>query len=216
MLTNMHQGEQAEEEIDWTHFTFQHGFRQLPQQLQHQAHQPAASMPPSAFSNDDTKVSASSQSPSLSPLGQLPVAAQHPIDIDTRSESDATPPPPVAADPASLASNLNPAASQHAQQGSPSSKFKQDSPQRAQPMVSHALDKADHAEHAELKAEDTEEATGDIDMVAEAEEGQDSGEEGVDGQRLTRSRRGNAAGLYMLDHGSQLIPKKASSCMHHS
>ena len=41
----------------------------------------------------------------------------------------------------------------------------------------------------------------------DAEE-QGSDDESVEGQRLTRSRRSNAAGLYMLDHGSQLVPKK--------
>ena len=46
----------------------------------------------------------------------------------------------------------------------------------------------------------------------DAEE-QGSDDEGVEGQRLTRSRRSNAAGLYMLDHGSQLVPKKVCSSL---
>lgn len=46
------------------------------------------------------------------------------------------------------------------------------------------------------------------------QEGQEFDEESVEGQRLTRSRRGNAAGLYMLDHGSQLVPKKVRTHTH--
>ena len=68
------------------------------------------------------------------------------------------------------------------------------------------------AEHAMMRSDDAPEAAGDVGM-AEGEEGQGSAGEGgteAEGQRLTRSRRGNAAGLYMLDHGSQLIPKKVA------
>ena len=38
----------------------------------------------------------------------------------------------------------------------------------------------------------------------------DSDEEATEAKRITRSRKSNAAELYMLDHGSQLVPKKVS------
>lgn len=189
----MHQVASAEEEIDWTHFTFQHGFRQLPQQLLQQVHHPVTS----AFPEADVKMSEASQSPSPSPLDHLSVATQQSADI--KSDSDAVPAPSAAAPGLKVKDKLT----QHAQQDSPA-----------------ALMKQEEAEHAALKAEDAPEMGEEGGMAAEGEggltrageEGQGSdGEIGAEGQRLTRSRRGHAAGLYMLDHGSQLIPKKAST-----
>lgn len=182
----MHQVDQVEEEIDWTHFTFQHGFRQLPQQLLQQLHQPLTSLPPSVTPDLDVKMSEASQSPSPSPLGQLPAAMQHPATIKLE--------PSAATAPAASGLELKHEPGQHAQHDSPTAQSRQA-----------------EAEHAVLRSDDTRELAGDIGMAAEGEEGQGSdGEGGAEGQRLTRSRRGNAAGLYMLDHGSQLIPKKVA------
>lgn len=180
----MHQVDQLEEEIDWTHFTFQHGFRQLPQQLLQQLHQPLTSLPPSVTPDPDVKMSEASQSPSPSPQGQLQVhAMQHPATIK---------PEPSTATASGLELKHEPG--QHAQHDSPTEQSRQA-----------------EAEHAVPRSDDTREMAGDIGMAAEGEEGQGSdGEGGAEGQRLTRSRRGNAAGLYMLDHGSQLIPKKVA------
>ena len=182
----MHQVDQLEEEIDWTHFTFQHGFRQLPQHLLQQLHHPLTSLPPSVTPDPDVKMSEASQSPSPSPLGQLPAAMQHPATIK--------PDPSAATVPAASGLELKLEPGQRAQQDSPTEQSRQA-----------------EAEHAVLRSDDTREMAGDIGMAAEGEEGQGSdGEGGAEGQRLTRSRRGNAAGLYMLDHGSQLIPKKVA------
>ena len=185
----LHQVDQLEEEIDWTRFTFQHGFRQLPQQLLQQVQQPLTSLLPSAFPDVDVKMSEASQSPSPLPPGQ--VATQQPATI--RSDQDAASPPPS---PATVpaASDLQHEPAQRAQQDSPSGQAE--------------------AEHAMLRSGDAEtETAGDLGMATEGEEGQGSAGEGgpeAEGQRLTRSRRGNAAGLFMLDHGSQLIPKKVA------
>lgn len=190
----LYQVASAEEEIDWTHFTFQHGFRQLPQQLLQQLHHPVTSALPSAFPEVDVKMSEASQSPSPSPLGQFLGATQRSADL--RSESDA------ASAPAATAPSLN---------------IKDDPAQHARRDSPAELARHEEAEHGALKEEDVPEGEGEVGMAAEGEglggageEGSD-GEVGAEGQRLTRSRRGNAAGLYMLDHGSQLIPKKASS-----
>ncbi|KAL0046805.1 hypothetical protein WJX82_010406 [Trebouxia sp. C0006] len=134
--------DEADEEIDWTHFTFQHGFRQLPQQLAHQLHfgPPSLSAPPT----QDIEMSEASPSPSLSGFATLPVK--------TFQESGLTP-------------------------------ESEDIPQVGF-------------------------AGAGVDGEREGNEGDDLDDETAEGQRLTRSRRGNAAGLYMLDHGSQLVPKK--------
>lgn len=190
----LHQVDSAEEEIDWTHFTFQHGFRQLPQQLLQQLHHPVTSALPSAFPEVDVKMSEASQSPSPSPLGQFLGAPQRLADV--RSKSDVVPAPAVTAP----SWNIKDEPTQHAQHDSPA-----------------ALARHEEAEHAALKEEDVPKGGGEVGMAAEGEGLGGAGEEGSDGevgaerQRLTRSRRGNAAGLYMLDHGSQLIPKKASN-----
>lgn len=160
-------------------------------------------MPPSAFSNPDVKMSDASGNPSPSLSGHLTAASQQPADF--KFETDAAP-PSAATDAAGSTAINNQGSAQHAQQGS--TDFKQEPMHTAQ---QGSLRELGRQGHAELKAEDTEEMAGDIGMMAEGEEGHDSDEEGAEGQRLTRSRRGNAAGLYMLDHGSQLIPKKASS-----
>lgn len=186
-----HQVDQLEEEIDWTHFTFQHGFRQLPQQLLQQLHQPLTSLPPSAFPDPDVKMSEPSQSPSPSPPGQFQVATQQPATI--KSDPDAASLP---SSPATV-----PAASG----------FKNEPTQLAQQDSPTAHSRQAEGEHAMLRSDHALGTAGDSGMATEGEEGQGSDGEGgteAEGQRLTRSRRGNAAGLYMLDHGSQLIPKK--------
>ena len=204
----MSQADPVGEEIDWTHFTFQHGFRQLPQQLPQQLYQPPTNLPPSAFANADTKVFEASQSPSPSLLKVLPVADQHPAAVSSKHDSS---PSLTAGEPATSGMDYKQEPSQHAQQGLAG--LKEEPSQLAQQarVSSNELESESHAEHAELKEEDTEELAGNIGTAAEREEGHGSDEEGEEGQRLTRSRRGNAAGLYMLDHGSQLIPKKARS-----
>ena len=147
-------------------------------------------MPPSAFPDPDVKMSEASQSPSPSPPGQLQAATQQTITL----KSD----PGAASLPATVpaASDLQHEPAQRAQQDSPAAQSRQA-----------------EAEHAMLRSDDVPETAGDIGMATEGEEGQGSDGEGgtqAEGQRLTRSRRGNAAGLFMLDHGSQLIPKKVT------
>ena len=97
--------------------------------------------------------------------------------------------------------------------------FKQEASQRAQHgLAAEAiLDRQEGGRQAVLKQEEEGAGQGAED-IAEAgvgedgdAEGQGSDDESAEGQRLTRSRRSNAAGLYMLDHGSQLVPKKVST-----
>ena len=152
-------------------------------------------------------MSDASENPSPSLSDHLNAASQQPADL--KSETDAAPPSAATDAGRSTAANQEESA-QHAQQGSADLTFKDELMHTAQQGSLHEMARQGHAEHAELKADNTEEMAGDIGMMAEREEGHDSDEEGAEGQRLTRSRRGNAAGLYMLDHGSQLIPKKAS------
>ena len=141
-------------------------------------------------------MSEASQSPSPSPLGQFLGATQQSADLNSESDAAAAP----SATAASLSIKDEP--TQHAQRDSPA-----------------ALTRHGEIEHAALKGDDVPEGGEGVGVAAEVEglgpageEGQGSdGEVGAEGQRLTRSRRGNTAGLYMLDHGSQLIPKKASN-----
>lgn len=97
-------------------------------------------------------------------------------------------------------------------QATDNAKFKQEAAQQAQ-HADLASVRPVHAGHGhELKEEEGEHMAGGlgagVDEEREGNEGHDSDDESAEGQRLTRSRRGNAAGLYMLDHGSQLVPKK--------
>ena len=101
-------------------------------------------------------------------------------------------------------------------QATDKAKFKQEeAAQQAQhaDLASARLVHAGHDGH-ELQEEEGEHMAGGIgagvDGEREGNEGDDLDDETAEGQRLTRSRRGNAAGLYMLDHGSQLVPKKVS------
>jgi len=182
---------EADEEIDWTHFTFQHGFRQLPQQLPQQLHfgPPSLSAPPT----QDIEMSEASPSPSPSGFATLPVKALQESGLTPESEDI----PPVG----------------FAGQATDNAKFKQEPAQQAQhaDLASTRLAHAGHDGH-ELKEEEGEhmaEGVGaGVDEEREGNEGDDLDDESAEGQRLTRSRRGNAAGLYMLDHGSQLVPKK--------
>ena len=190
------QGLSDDEEIDWSHFTFQHGFRQLPQQLPHHLHQqlgPTSSSVPPATLTTDVDMSEYSHSPSPSTLGSLPAAMKQESGLTPNLEE--TPRPPVTTD--------------HSAHN-----FKQESTQHAQ----HTDVALNRQGHAELKEEDAGQQAGDIGAAADGEgeqhEGQESDEESIEGQRLTRSRRGNAAGLYMLDHGSQLVPKKVLALAH--
>lgn len=135
-------------------------------------------------------MSEASQSPSPSPPGHLQAATQQ----TTTSKSD--PDAALLSATVPAASDLKHEPAQHAQQDSPAAQSRQA-----------------EAEHALLRSDDVSEMAGDIGMATEGEEGQGSDGEGstqAEGQRLTRSRRGNAAGLFMLDHGSQLIPKKVA------
>jgi len=183
--------DQADEEIDWTHFTFQHGFRQLPQQLphhlQHHFGPPSLSAPPTR----DIEMSETSPSPSPSGFATLPVKTHQESGLTPESEDI----PPVGL----------------AGQALDNAKFKQEAAQQAQ-HADLASTRLAHAGHAELKEEEGEHMAGGmgagVDEDREGNEGHDSDDESAEGQRLTRSRRGNAAGLYMLDHGSQLVPKK--------
>ncbi|KAL3155854.1 hypothetical protein ABBQ32_012863 [Trebouxia sp. C0010 RCD-2024] len=149
----------AEEEIDWTHFTFQHGFRQLPQQLLQQLHHPVTSALPSAFPEVDVKMSEASQSPSPSPLGQFLGAPQRLADV--RSKSDVVPAPAVTAP----SWNIKDEPTQHAQHDSPA-----------------ALARHEEAEHAALKEEDVPKGGGEVGMAAEGEGLGGAGEEGSDGE----------------------------------
>ncbi|KAL3145939.1 hypothetical protein ABBQ38_015299 [Trebouxia sp. C0009 RCD-2024] len=149
----------AEEEIDWTHFTFQHGFRQLPQQLLQQLHHPVTSALPSAFPEVDVKMSEASQSPSPSPLGQFLGATQRSADL--RSESDA------ASAPAATAPSLN---------------IKDDPAQHARRDSPAELARHEEAEHGALKEEDVPEGEGEVGMAAEGEGLGGAGEEGSDGE----------------------------------
>ena len=184
--------DEADEEIDWTHFTFQHGFRQLPQQLPHHLQQhfgpPSLSAPPT----QDIEMSEASPSPSPSGFASLPVKIHQESGLTPESEDI----PPVG----------------FAGQATDNAKFKQEAAQQAQ-HADLASVRLVHAGHGhELKEEEGEHMAGGlgagVDEEREGNEGHDSDDESAEGQRLTRSRRGNAAGLYMLDHGSQLVPKK--------
>ncbi|DBA80727.1 hypothetical protein WJX77_005653 [Trebouxia sp. C0004] len=174
--------DQADVEIDWTHFTFQHGFRQLPQQLphhlQHHFGPPSLAAPPT----QDIETSEASPSPSPSGFATLPVKTHQESGLTPESEDI----PPVG----------------FAGQATDHAKFKQEAAQQVQ-----------HADLGhELEEKEGEHMAGGIgagaDEEREGNEGHESDDESAEGQRLTRSRRGNAAGLYMLDHGSQLVPKK--------
>ncbi len=137
----------------------------------------------------------SEASPSPSPSGFVT------LPVKTRQESGLTPEsedtPPVGS----------------AGQANDNASFKQEAAQQAQhaDLASTRLAHAGHDGH-ELKEEEGEHMAGAIgagvDEEREGNEGDDLDDETAEGQRLTRSRRGNAAGLYMLDHGSQLVPKK--------
>ncbi|KAA6418167.1 MAG: PHD zinc finger-containing [Trebouxia sp. A1-2] len=180
--------DEVDEEIDWTHFTFQHGFRQLLHHLQHHLGPPSLAAPPT----QDVEMSEASPSPSPSSFATLP--------IKTHQESGLTP-----------ESEDNPPAG-FAGQATDNASFKQEAAQQAQ-HADLASTRLAHAGHGhELKEEEEEHMAGAIgagvDEEREGNEGRDSDDESAEGQRLTRSRRGNAAGLYMLDHGSQLVPKK--------
>ena len=186
--------DEADEEIDWTHFTFQHGFRQLPQQLAHQLHfgPPSLSAPPT----QDIEMSEASPSPSPSGFATLPVKTFQESGLTPESEDI----PQVG----------------FAGQATDKAKFKQEeAAQQAQhaDLASARLVHAGHDGH-ELQEEEGEHMAGGIgagvDGEREGNEGDDLDDETAEGQRLTRSRRGNAAGRYMLDHGSQLVPKKVS------
>ena len=131
----------------------------------------------------------------------------------------AAPPSPSPADPASPPVAVKPesGASPSSSPTPPllgainSATVKQE-PAKHEQHADMAAGRQGHAEHAELKEAGGDQLAGDIDMAVDGEgagqEGSGSDEETIEGQRLTRSRRGNAAGLYMLDHGSQLVPKK--------
>ncbi len=138
-------------------------------------------------------MSEASPSPSPSGFATLPVKTHQESGLTPESEDI----PPVG--PAGGATD--------------NAKFKQEAAQQAQhaDLASARLAHAGHDGH-ELKEEEGEHMAGGIgagvDEEREGNEGHDSDDESAEGQRLTRSRRGNAAGLYMLDHGSQLVPKK--------
>lgn len=187
--------DEADEEIDWTHFTFQHGFRQLPQHMPHHLQQHFAAPPLSVVPSLDAEMSEASHSPSPSSFPpQAPITKQEP---GLTSAVDHSPRPASLADQAEHHADSKQEAAQHAQH------------------ADLAPNGQGHAGHAELIEEQGEEAlAGGMGVGADGEEGEQEGqefdEESVEGQRLTRSRRGNAAGLYMLDHGSQLVPKKVT------
>jgi len=167
--------------------------QQLPQQLHFGP--PSLSAPPT----QDIEMSEASPSPSPSGFATLPVKIHQESGLTPESEDT----PPVG----------------FAGQATDNAKFKLEAAQQAQhaDLASARLAHAGHDGH-ELKEEEGEHMAGGVgagvDEEREGNEGDDLDDETAEGQRLTRSRRGNAAGLYMLDHGSQLVPKKVQHlCM---
>lgn len=221
------------EEIDWTHFTFQHGFRVLPQQSSFNAlHVHSANTPP------DTNMTHSPEAGTPSNPQLLPVAAkQSPAELALHAVPAVV---PVKADPSQQAEHghaghaaadfrpagqLNSFSQQHASDHQPTLSGQAqrgfaNSTGPAQEAHQPDSDHAAHAEHAESALHG--EQSGELQQGAEEEQGGMQGldaegdgeggsdEEATEAKRITRSRKSNAAELYMLDHGSQLVPKKVS------
>ena len=112
-----------DDEIDWTHFTFQHGFRQLPQHLPHQLPQRLPSAP-SLATNGPASTDAE-----MSEAGHSPSPADLPTQrFDAKTESDIKPASEIKVEPGikkeSGAALDSPSTGQAA--------FKQEAPQHAQ------------------------------------------------------------------------------------
>lgn len=234
------------EEIDWTHFTFQHGFRILPQQSSFTSLPGTvthtltdATHPLTDGTLMDSAEAGTPSDPQLLAEAVKQNPAEHAMhaapDMISGAHQSASHDHTEHARPGS-----HPASQQHALSGHqlPSQQHHQsaavatdqhelangtDTAQQAHARDSgsdravHAApdsNEAQHAQHAQLREAEEEpggvhgpDAEGEGEGEGEAEGGSDE-EEGAEAKRITRSRKSNAAELYMLDHGSQLVPRK--------
>lgn len=225
------------EEIDWTYFTFQHGFRILPQQSSLPGLPGAASHTPTGTHMTDSFEAGTPLDPQLLPVATKQDPAEHAVPMNSNQAEDngmhaahakdaiagfgtgthqqtsinnqgSAPPQQQAAVSASELTSGGAAAQQAQDSNSNHGSHPEAGLFEAQHEKQHQ-----EAEEAQLQQAAQEEQEGhqgqdegEGEGEAEVEGGSD--DDATEAKRLTRSRRNNAAQLFMLDHGSQLVPRK--------
>lgn len=233
------------DEIDWTHFTFQHGFRQLPQQASLAGLAAPGTVGTYAPHVTDGSQAGTPSDPELLPVEPKPEPAEHAehamLGFNHKTGRHAAvkqPPAETGFEPSKSSHRHAVASFGPAAIGRAGHDTQQVNPQAAATAIYGALPNAGNhsnpaqssvpdlkhpgnaaaftagGQRAELRQEAEEDVYDGTGVDAEGEgEGENEGgsdEEGPEGPRVTRSRKSTAAELYMLDHGSQLVPKKVS------